>query len=146
MRHRQAVALLALVGLMLSVYLTMYHYGLVGALACGASASCDKVQASRYAVFLGLPVAAYGVGGYLALLVVALAGLQDRFAGSVMPTRMLALLSGLGAGFTAWLKYLEVFRIHAICRWCVVSAVIITLIFAISLLSLRTPPSAEPRS
>lgn len=148
MRHRQAVAVLALLGLMLSLYLTLYHYGLVGSLVCGGSNSCDQVQASRYAMFIGLPVAAYGVGGYLALMVVALAGLQGRWAESAGPTLLIAVLAGVGVLFTAWLKYLEFFRIHAVCRWCVVSAVLITVIFlvaAISLPSLRTRPSASPQ-
>ncbi len=147
MRHRQVAAMLALAGLMLSVYLTMYHYGLAGSLACGGSHSCDQVQASSYAELFGLPVAAYGIGGYLSLLVVALAGLQGRWAGSPGPTKVLALLAGAGVAFSAYLTWLELFRIHAICRWCVGSAVIIMLIFVtalVSLPSLRTRPSASP--
>ena len=145
MRSRQVAALLALVGLMLAIYLTMYHYGLVGSLACGGSGECEKVQGSRYADFLGLPVALYGVAGYLALLIVALAGLQGRGADSPTPSRLLALLSGIGVLFTLYLTYLELFVIHAICKWCVGSAVIIVLIFAVSFPSLRTRPSASPR-
>ena len=144
MTWRQAAALLALLGLMLAAYLTLYHYGYVGTLACGGTQSCEKVQASRYAEFLGLPVALYGVAGYLGILVVALAGLQGRGAESAMPSRILVALSGIGVAFTAYLTYLELFKIHAICKWCVGSAVIIVLIFAVSLLSLRTRPSASP--
>ncbi len=137
MRHRQIVAALALTGLLLSIYLTLYHYGLTGQLACGGAASCEKVQASRYAVLLGLPVAGYGVGGYLVLLVVALAGLQDRWAASAGPTRLLVLLSAGGVAFTIYLTWLELFRIHAICRWCVGSAAIIVLAFVASLAGMR---------
>jgi uncharacterized membrane protein len=147
MRHRQVVAALALVGLMLSLYLTLYHYGLTGALACGGSHSCDAVQASRYAELMGLPVAAYGVAGYLVLMVVAIAGLQGRLAESAGPTKVIVLLSGIGVAFTAYLTWLELFRIHAVCRWCVASAAIIALIFVtalVSLPSLRTRPSASP--
>ena len=138
------VAALALAGLLLSVYLTMYHAGLVGALACGSSASCERVQLGPWGSFLGLPVAAYGVAGYLAMLVVALAGLQPRWEHSATPTRLLVLLSGGGVAFTLYLKYLELFVIRAICRWCVISAVLITAIFLVSLLSLRIRPSASP--
>jgi len=145
MRHRMAVALLALGGLLLSVYLTMYHAGMVGALACGGEGSCERVQLGPWGQLMGIPVAAYGIGGYLALLVIALAGLQPRFEHSLAPTRLLALVSGGGVAFTLYLKYLELFVIHAVCRWCVVSAVLIGAIFLISLLSLRTRPSASPR-
>jgi uncharacterized membrane protein len=145
MRHRQVVAVLALVGLFLSLYLTLYHYGLMGSLACGGANECEKVQASRYAELFGIPVAAYGIVGYLAILVIALAGVQDRWALSAAPTRLIALASGAGVAFTAYLTYLELFVIHAICRWCVASAVLITLVFAVSLLSLRIRPSVSPQ-
>jgi len=143
MKHRMVAASLALVGLMLSAYLLMHSLGMTGPLACGGSASCDRVQASRWADFLGLPVAAYGVGGYLSLLVVALAGLQPRWEHSALPTRWLAILSGIGVAFTIYLTYVELFVIGAVCRWCVGSAVIILAIFLVSLPFLRTRPSAS---
>jgi uncharacterized membrane protein len=137
MRHRMIVAALALLGVLLSIYLTLFHYGLTGPLVCGASEACEKVQLSRYALVFGIPVAVLGLGGYLALLVIALAGLEGRFAPGPGVTRLLALVSGAGVVFTAWLTWLELFRIHALCRWCVGSAVIIVLIFAASLAGLR---------
>ena len=51
----------------------------------------------------------------------------------------MAVLAGGAVLFTAYLTYLELYVIHAICRWCVGSAVIIVLIFALSLLDLRRP-------
>jgi uncharacterized membrane protein len=50
---------------------------------------------------------------------------------------LLAVLSGGALGFTAYLKDLEFFVIGAVCRWCVASAVIILLVFLLSLLDLR---------
>jgi uncharacterized membrane protein len=47
------------------------------------------------------------------------------------------VLSGIGVLFTAYLTYLELFVIHAICRWCVASGVVILAIFIVSLLDLR---------
>ena len=137
MRHRQIATLLALAGFLLSTYLLLQRYGLMGALVCGSSGGCETVQASRYSEFMGLPVAAYGVGGYLSLLVVGFAGLQGRWAESPAPTKWLAILSGIGVLFTVYLTALELFVIHAICRWCVASAVIITLLFVASLIGLK---------
>jgi len=136
-RHRQVATLLALAGFMLSAYLLMQGFGWLGPLACGNSRACDTVQASRYASFLGLPVAAYGVAGYGSLMVVGLAGLQGRWADSPAPTRLMALLAGVGVLFTIYLTALELFVIHAICRWCVGSAVIICLTFIASLFGLK---------
>jgi len=74
MRHRMAVAVLALLGLLVSSYLLLYKMGIVGTLVCGGSGACERVQNSSYAQFLGIPVAVYGVGGFATLLLVALAG------------------------------------------------------------------------
>lgn len=137
MRHRTAVALLALLGLLLSIYLTLYKLGFTGPLVCGAGGACERVQNSQWGDFLGIPVAAYGVGGYLALLGVAVLGLQEEWENRPEPTRWLVRLSGAGVAFTIYLKYLELFRIHAICRWCVVSAVLITAIFAVSVVGMK---------
>jgi len=139
MRYRQAIALLALVGLFVALYLWLHALGFGGAIKCGASGGCETVQTSQWAVFLGMPVAFYGVVGYLALLIVALAGLRPAALAQPRWSRWLVLLATAGFGFTLYLTYLELFVIHAICRWCVGSAVIITLIWVVSLLSLRSP-------
>lgn len=138
MRHRQAIALLSLAGFFVSLYLWLYKIGAVGVLQCGAG-GCETVQTSRWAVLLGVPVAFYGVVGYLVLLGLALAGLQPRWLGSRRITLALAALATAGFLFTVYLTSLELFVIHAICRWCVASAVIITAIWAVAMLALRSP-------
>jgi uncharacterized membrane protein len=132
MRHRMAAAALALFGLLLSIYLTLYKLGFTGPLVCGTG-GCERVQTSRWAELFGVPVAAYGVAGYLALLVIAMAGLSEKRIADPAPTRWLVLVSGLGVAFSLYLTSLELFVIHAICRWCVASAVVITAIFVVSL-------------
>lgn len=131
MRHRQAVALLALVGFFVALYLWLYKIGVIGTLQCG-SGGCEYVQTSRYAVLFGVPVAFYGVVGYAVLFVVALVGLQPRYLARPGPTRLLAALSGGAVLFTVYLIYLELFVIHAICRWCMASAVITALIAVVA--------------
>jgi uncharacterized membrane protein len=128
------IALLALAGVFVALYLTLYKFGVVGALTCQIG-SCERVNTSRWAVFLGLPVAAWGMGTYIILFALALAGVQGA------PSRPIAwaltLLSGWGVAFSAWLTYLELFVIHAICMWCVISAILMALIFIASVVSLR---------
>lgn len=125
MTRRMLVALLALIGLFVSLYLTLYKLGVIGTITCAVGA-CETVQTSRWATFLGLPVAAWGLAFYATMLALALAWLSERFEAS--PALALALLvAGLwGALFSAWLTYLELFVIRAICQWCVVSAVLAT--------------------
>lgn len=129
---RQGIALLALLGLFVAAYLYLFKVGAIGTIACG-SGGCETVQFSPQSRFLGFEVALIGVVGYAVLLVVALLGLRDSQAGRSAAARALLLLSGAALLFTLYLKGLELFVIHAICRWCVVSAVIIVAIFALAL-------------
>lgn len=126
------VAALALAGIFVALYLTLYKLGMIGELSCRVG-SCETVNSSPWALFLGAPVAAWGVGYYVATFALATAGLQDRFADSRRLSLALVLMSGFGVVFSGWLTYLELFVIRAICQWCVVSAVIVTAIFLLCL-------------
>src|SRR5216110_2361851 len=78
-RRRQAIVVLALVGLLVATYLWLYKIGVIGVLQCGTG-SCEAVQTSRYAVVFGVPVALVGVAGYAVLVAVGLVGLQPALA------------------------------------------------------------------
>jgi uncharacterized membrane protein len=130
MRTRMAAALLSLAGLFVSLYLYLYKLGYIGALACGTG-GCEKVQFSSYSRFLGVEVPLLGLVGYAGLLGLSLLALQQP--GDARWPGLLRLLSGGGLAFTIYLTYLELFVIHAICRWCVGSAVIILFLFIASL-------------
>jgi uncharacterized membrane protein len=136
MKYRMAAALLALVGVLLATYLYLYKIGVVGTMVCGAG-SCELVQTSRWSRFLGVEVSLIGLLGYLGILGVSLAGLQPANQERRWPDTWLLLLSGGGLLFSGYLTYIELFVLDAICRWCVVSAVIISLIFLVSLLARR---------
>ena len=131
-----AMALIALIGVFLSLYLTLFKLGYIGTLACG-SGSCEQVQLSKWGDFLGLPVSAWGVGYYAIVLVISFAALQDRFADSPRITNVLVYITGVGLLFSIWLTYLELFVIHAICRWCLGSAAITLVLFALAALERR---------
>ena len=130
------VALVALAGVFVALYLTLYKLGYIGTLAC-AVGSCEKVQTSKWATFLGFPVGAWGVGYYVGVLAIAIAGLTPRFAESRELSRLLVGVTAVGVVFSLWLTYLELFVIDAICQWCVISAILATLLFVLSWLDLR---------
>lgn len=132
MTRRMLTALVALVGLFVALYLALYKMGVIGALACGAGA-CETVQLSRWATFLGLPVATWGVGYYALVFALALASIQDRWSESRGLSLALLIATGWGVLFSAWLTYLELFVINAICRWCVVSAILAVGLFGLVL-------------
>ena len=133
MVYRMSAALLSLTGFFVSAYLYLYKIGRIGTLACGTG-GCETVQQSPWSRFAGIEVSLIGMLGYIGLLVVSLAALQPAWAGRRWPVILLLVLAGLGVAFTAYLTYLELFVIHAICRWCVGSALIIVSLFVVSLL------------
>jgi uncharacterized membrane protein len=130
------VALLALGGLFLSLYLTLFKLGYIGHLACAAG-SCERVQTSRWSMLLGVPVAAWGVAFYLAVLSAAVAGTLQSLADSLIISRLLMAMTVVGALFSAYLTGLELFVIHATCLYCVASAVIVTAMLVLSLAEMR---------
>ena len=130
------IAALALLGVFVAAYLTLYKLGVLGSLACSIG-SCTTVQSSRYATLVGFPVAAWGLAFYIAVFIVTLIGLQERFVDSRPISLFLVASSGVGTAFSLWLTYLEAFVIKAWCQWCVVSALIVTAIFIASWLDLR---------
>lgn len=122
-RRDLSVAALSAAGLVLAGHLAYAKLAGGSALFCEAGSGCDVVQASRYAVFLGLPTALWGAGLYAAIGGIALSGLDAR--------RWLAafLLAVAGASFSAYLTFLELFVIRAVCVYCVASAVIAVALF-----------------
>jgi uncharacterized membrane protein len=117
---RAAAIGVALAGLGIATYLTIVHYS-GGEPVCAVAHGCATVQQSDYAALAGVPVAVLGLFGYLALLVSLL---RD---GEAWRTAA-AFLSIAGLGFSAWLTYVEVGVLHAICIWCVGSAICMTLL------------------
>lgn len=130
--NRMVIALLSSVGFFVALYLWAHNAGLTGPIVCGIG-DCATVQSSEYASVGPIPVSAIGVAGYLVLIVLALAGLQPgRRDSSLIGGLMLAGSAG-GVVFSAYLTYLEAVVIRAWCQYCVVSAIVITMVFLASL-------------
>ena len=126
---------LAVLGVAIAAYLTYVHYS--GAqVACTAGQSCAKVQTSQWSTLAGAPVALIGLVGYLAIVASLVAPDREE---SRLATLVLTLS---GVGFSAYLTYRELFSIHAICEWCVSSAVIMTLLLAAAAARYVSAPTA----
>jgi uncharacterized membrane protein len=108
------------------------HYA-GGSPVCAISHGCETVQHSRYAKLAGVPVAVLGLAGYVGIL---LSLLRDDEAARTAT----ALIALAGFGFSAWLTYLEIARIDAICIWCVGSAICMTLLAMLSVVRLLAAP------
>ncbi len=135
--NRQLIAVLAMAGIFIAGYLLLYKLGLIPAVICGVGGGCETVQASRYAVFAGIPVAGLGLVGYVAILAVALAGIQPGLADRPWVAVGLVTLTGVAFLFSLYLSVLEEWVIGAWCRWCIGSAVVSTFSFAASIPEIR---------
>jgi uncharacterized membrane protein len=131
------IAVLALLGALDATYLLLGKLGITSGYACTVTRGCEVVNASPYSEFLGIPVAAIGLLGYLAILIVALAAIQPRWLADRRPDALLGLLSGVGVAFSLYLTYAELFILRAVCQWCVVSQLLIITIFVLSLAGMR---------
>lgn len=133
--------LLSVAGIAVAAYLTYVHYN-HDALVCGLG-DCSLVQTSRYAELLGIPIAILGVLMYVALLGLSLLRLllparNDLLSATIVST------SFAGLAYAAYLTYVEIWVIEAICQWCVLSAIITAAIFAIEAVSyVAVSPSVE---
>lgn len=118
---RIVAALAAVAGIGVSTYIAIAEAGGGTPQCVVGGGGCETVANSSYSELFGVNVAVYGIAGYVALLGAAvLPGDSGRFAG--------LLLALIGFGFSAYLTYLELFVIDAICQWCVASALLMTLL------------------
>jgi uncharacterized membrane protein len=122
---RILMIVLTVLGIGIASYVTYVHYAGIKP-ACTAGESCTKVQTSIYSELAGVPVALMGLIGYIAILATLLAPESER-------ARFATLVLTLGGfGFSAYLTYRELYSIHAICEWCVTSAIVMTILMLLS--------------
>lgn len=135
-RWRLASIGLAGLGLADSAYLAWAKLGGSSAL-CAGFGDCEVVNASRYSEVAGVPVALLGALAYLALITVHLAEARyERWAESL---RLAAFgLTLTGTLYSGYLTYVELAILRAICPFCVLSAIIITMLLGISFVRLRS--------
>ncbi|MDR7484048.1 MAG: vitamin K epoxide reductase family protein [Armatimonadota bacterium] len=124
---------LAAAGAGISGYLTVA--ALQGTPPVCLAGACEEVAASPYARFLGLPIAAWGLGLYVVVAAVAAAGAR---APAGVPAVLLGLVA-FGTTFSLYLLWVQIAVLRAICAWCVASEVLWVALAAVAVLLLRAP-------
>lgn len=132
---RITAIILAIIGLVTSIYLLWIKVSNNQALCLPGIGDCWSVNTSIYSEFLGIPVSIFGAGGYLAILVVLFAETRYKIAKLYSQYAMFGLTL-LGVIVSAILTYLELAVIHAVCPFCVLSAIVMTLLFILTIVSL----------
>ena len=122
---------LALAGCAISIYLTFTKLTGGTAAFCEAGTGCDVLQASRWAMFLGVPTAGWGAVLYAGLAGLAWSGLS--------PTRWVwaFVLACAAVAFSGYLTAISAFVVRALCPWCLAVAVI--AVATLAALLLRRP-------
>jgi uncharacterized membrane protein len=137
---RYLMIALTVAGLALASYLTYVHYAGIKVACVQGHDECEAVQTSIYSHVAGVPVATMGLIGYFLILVSLLVPESER-------SRLATLVLTLGGfGFSVYLTYREVFSLEKICEWCVSSAILLTILMALSVWRfMRGPEPAAPR-
>ncbi len=133
-QHRISIGL-AIIGLLDSIYLSWIKLSGTTAL-CGGVGDCESVNNSIYSEINGIPIAFLGAGAYLLILGILLVESQLG-ANADWPVMSMFGLSLIGVLYSIYLTYIEIAVLRAICPYCVVSAIVITLLLAISIVRLR---------
>ncbi len=123
------IAVLALAGVIDSAFSLQRHYAKSATQFCdiGEKFNCDIVNRSEWSQVMGIPVAAVGVVGYLALLLLATA-----YRSRLQTPVLLLVAAGLGLAFALYLTYIEEFVLDA---WCILCLISLALIAAITVLA-----------
>jgi uncharacterized membrane protein len=119
---------LSLLGILVAGYVLLTRLG-KAPLVCVTGSDCGAVNASRYAYIFGVPVSGYGTVFYLAMLSLSI--------GAARNSRLISWLFGLsilGLFFVGYMTYAQKYLIGIFCFWCLTSAVIATLLFAMATL------------
>jgi uncharacterized membrane protein len=137
-RLRQITIALTIIGLLVSIYMSIYKFTNNESMCIGSS-GCSEVNASRYSEINGIPVAVLGVVGYAAIL--ALLFIEQR-PGFIQENGSLLFfgISLIGFLFTLYLIYLEIALIKAYCPFCLTSQAVMIVIFIISVIRLARQP------
>ena len=129
-----AIILISILGALDSIYLLVYK--LTGnSQMCLGNGGCHDVNFSSYSEIYGIPISVFGLAAYLVIPVIVLLESRLRLAEENGPLMVFGM-SLAGVAFSAYLTYLELYVIHAVCPFCVASAIIITLIFILAIIRL----------
>jgi uncharacterized membrane protein len=136
---RRAIAFVAALGIGVATYITIADSGGGSPTCLAGGHGCQTVAESSYSHIAGVNIAIFGIVGYIVLLGTAF------FANDYARLGGFAVALG-GFGFSIYLTYLEIFKIEAICQWCVASAVLMTIQFLLNATRLVGYAGADPNA
>ena len=136
-----AAAIVSLIGLADSVYLTVHHFT-AEPVPCSIIEGCEQVLTSPYAEVGGVPLAAFGAAAYFIAFSLATLTIFGRPA----MWRLFGIQTIIMSAFSAWLIYVQAALIGAFCQFCLLSALTTFTLYLIYLASLFLKPRTADRA
>ena len=127
--------IISLLGVANAIYLTIIKYANNPKLCIQGIGNCWSVNISRYSELFGIPVALLGAITF-SFLAVAIWLENSKHSWSKLTIYFEFGVALFGVMFSAYLTYIELFVINTVCPFCVLSAIIILLIWLRSLVLL----------
>ena len=140
-KFRLSSFILAGIGFVDSLYLTYVKLSNSYAI-CGPIGDCESVNTSKYAEIAGIPIALLGVGAYLIIILLLLMENRGDYWAEYGPIMVFGI-SLAGVLYSAYLTYVEIYVLRAICPYCVVSAVVLVLLLALATTRLVRDPGTQ---
>lgn len=128
---RTASIIIAAIGLVDALYLSAVKL-LNTEVYCAGSSNCQTVNASVYAEFSGIPIAFLGAGAFAVILALLLLESRGGFWRENSPLIVFGLTLA-GTLYSAYLTYIEIAVLRAICPYCVVSAIAQLLLLVLAI-------------
>ena len=130
MTNKNIIRLLSFIGIINALYLTWVHISSTGQCISG---NCNAVLASTYSTFLTIPISVFGISLFVALIYL------NSNTTEIIEDRpwWTSFLSFLGLITSLFLTFIQVTQISTICPFCIISALLITTIFILSLKELK---------
>jgi len=126
-----AIIILALIGFADSTFLLAKRLS-GGPIPCVLGfTGCDTESKSPYSVLFGIPLSAYGMVFYLGIGILGLLYLDAKNA---LFARLLLPMTTLGFLASAYFIYIQKFLIKAFCVYCILSAIISTILFCLGIM------------
>ena len=119
--------ILGAIGFLDAAYLTILHYQNV--IPPCTLKGCEKVLTSQFSIIHGIPLSLIGIAFYLTVITLSL---LNNFKHNFILQRLLKITASIGFSISILLLIDQLFVVHAICQYCLISLFTSTLIFLVS--------------
>src|SRR5262245_16933506 len=126
-----AIAVLSFIGMFDALYLTLKRNS--GPIPCHVTRGCTDVLTSQYSAVGGIPISVFGLIFYVTVF--SLAVFQITGAGRTL--KWIFWLGSTALAISAVLVGIQAFALKAYCEYCLLSAILVLIIFLLSLGSWR---------